>query len=46
MVSVDISRAFDSIDISRLLGIVEPAVRSQSYTMIKYDLPLDPIEMI
>ena len=35
MVSVDVSKAFDSIDISRLLGIVEPAIRSESYTMIR-----------
>ena len=34
MVSVDISRAFDSIDIARLLHIVEPAIRSPAYTMI------------
>jgi hypothetical protein len=35
MVSVDVSRAFDSIDIDRLLGIVEPAIKSSSYTMIR-----------
>ena len=35
MVSVDVSRAFDSIDIDRLLGIVEPTIRSQAYTMIR-----------
>ncbi|GAX76318.1 hypothetical protein CEUSTIGMA_g3764.t1 [Chlamydomonas eustigma] len=36
IVSVDISRAFDSIDIQRLLSIVEPAIKSPSYSMIKY----------
>lgn len=35
MVSVDVSRAFDSIDIQRLLGVVEPTLSSPCYTLLR-----------
>ena len=36
IVSVDVSRAFDNIDASMLLGIIEPLLRSPEYLIIKY----------
>lgn len=36
MVSVDVSRAFDSIDIQRLLGVVEPTLSSPCYTLLRW----------
>ena len=36
IVSVDISRAFDNIDADKLLGIIEPLLRSPEYLIVKY----------
>lgn len=36
IVSVDVSRAFDNVDASLLLSIVEPLMRSPEYLIIKY----------
>jgi len=36
IVSVDVSRAFDNIDASMLLGIIEPLLHSPEYLVIKY----------
>lgn len=36
IVSVDVSRAFDNVDVDLLLGIVEPLLRSPEYLILKY----------
>jgi hypothetical protein len=36
MVSVDVRKAFDSVDIERLVGILEPALKSNVYTMLRW----------
>ena len=36
MVSFDVSRAFDSINVSRLLDLVEPLLRQREYLLVKY----------
>ncbi|KAG1670365.1 hypothetical protein FOA52_000125 [Chlamydomonas sp. UWO 241] len=36
IVVVDVRKAFDSIDIERLLQIVDPVLSSSGYTMVKY----------
>jgi len=35
-VSVDVTRAFDNVDIPLLLSIVEPLLRNESYIVLKY----------
>ncbi len=35
-VSVDVSRAFDSVDIQLLLSLVEPLLRHEQYLVLKY----------
>ena len=36
VVSADISRAFDHIDVDRLLAVVEPLLQAPEYVIIKY----------
>ncbi len=36
LVSADVSRAFDNVDAGKLIGIVEPLLRSQEYLIIKH----------
>ncbi|GAB4814869.1 hypothetical protein N2152v2_001915 [Parachlorella kessleri] len=36
LVSVDVTRAFDHVDIGLLLGLVEPLLRHQEYLIVKY----------
>ncbi|KAL4860163.1 Telomerase reverse transcriptase [Chlorella vulgaris] len=36
LVSVDVSRAFDSVDIQLLLSLVEPLLRHEQYLVLKY----------
>ena len=36
LVSADVSRAFDNVDIEKLLAIAEPLLRSAEYTLVKH----------
>lgn len=36
IVSVDVTRAFDHIDIAALLALVEPLLRHEEYLVLKY----------
>ena len=36
IVSFDVSRAFDSVNLSRLLDLVEPLLRQREYLLVKY----------
>ncbi len=36
LVSFDVSRAFDSVNVSRLLDLVEPLLRQREYLLVKY----------
>lgn len=35
-VSVDVTRAFDNVDIPLLLSLVEPLLRNDAYIVLKY----------
>jgi hypothetical protein len=37
VVSVEVTRAFDHVDIGLLLGLVEPLLRHQAYLVVKYN---------
>ncbi len=36
IVSVDITRAFDNIDVSKLMQLVEPLFQCERYLLVKY----------
>ena len=36
IVSFDVSRAFDCVNVSRLLDLVEPLLRQREYLLVKY----------
>ena len=36
LVSFDVSRAFDCVDVTRLLDLVEPLLRQHDYLLVKY----------
>ena len=36
VVAADVSRAFDGVDIDRLLRVVEPLLRAPEYVLIKH----------